>query len=556
MHNQIMLQFNLDLFRNVQEENMADSNLMRGTKVLTAATLASKILGFIYVVPFSALVGQTGLGLYSYGYTPYTILLSLATLGFPLAVSKFVSKYQSMGDYETGYRLFKSGLLVMSITGLLAFLLLFFMAPVITPLVLPNEQAGVNSYEDITFTIRMVSVALLIVPIMGMIRGYFQGSGQMMPTAVSQVIEQIVRICFILSAAFLIMNVGNGEIGLAVGFATFGAFIGGLAGLAVLLMYLFKSRTTIIGLAQSKHSNKPLPLKAMYKELIWYAVPLSIVGLAIPLFQLIDTMTINGALARIGMGEVSENFVGVLTQSAHKIVLIPMALATALSITLVPTITRAYTEGDQVKLQRLITQTFQLILFITLPAAVGLAVLSDPIFVALFSIEDLAIGGETLQYYGPITLLFSLFSVTAAILQGINRQMLAITALLSGLILKLALNHLLLVSMGPNGAILATYIGFIVAIGVTVWGIGKYTAFSYQKIVQRAGILLGFSLIMAAVVWFITMGLRISFPLENRFNSFVLSGVGALSGAIVYAYLTYRSGLAEVVLGERFRKPD
>ena len=535
---------------------MAETNLMRGTKILTAATLASKILGFIYVVPFSALVGQTGLGLYSYGYTPYTILLSLATLGFPLAVSKFVSKYQSMGDYETGYRLFKSGLIVMSITGFIAFLLLFFMAPFITPLVLPDEKAGVNSYEDIIFTIRMVSVALLIVPIMGMIRGYFQGCQQMMPTAVSQVIEQIVRISFILAAAFLIMNVYDGNIGLAVGFATFGAFVGGLAGLAVLLYYLFKNRQNMLGMATSNKSSKPLPLKAMYKELIWYAIPLSIVGLAIPLFQLVDTMTINGALASIGMGEVSENFVGVLTQSAHKIVLIPMALATALSVTLVPTITKAYTEGDYSQLQRLITQTFQLILFITLPAAIGLAVLSDPIFVALFSVDDLAIGGETLRYYGPITLLFSLFSVTAAILQGINRQMLAITALVVGLALKLALNHFLLVQMGPNGAILATYIGFIVAIAITLWGIGTYTSFSYKQIVRRGAYLLVFSMIMAGAVWIIDKGLSMTFPLENRFNSFVLTGVGAVSGAIVYAYLTYRTRLAEVVLGARFKRPD
>ncbi|TSB48116.1 putative polysaccharide biosynthesis protein [Alkalicoccobacillus porphyridii] len=535
---------------------MAETNLMRGTKVLTVATLVSKILGFIYVVPFSALVGQTGLGLYSYGYTPYTILLSLATLGFPLAVSKFVSKYQSLGDYDTGYRLFKSGLVVMSITGLIAFLLLFFMAPVITPWILPDEAAGVNSYEDIIFTIRMVSVALLIVPIMGMIRGYFQGCHSMMPTAVSQVIEQIVRIAFILAAAFLIMNVYDGNIGLAVGFATFGAFVGGLAGLGVLLYYLFKNRKNMLGMARTKTAEKPLPLRAMYKELISYAIPLSIVGLAIPFFQLIDTMTINGALSRIGMGEVSENYIGVLTQSAHKIVLIPMALATALSVTLVPTITNAYTANDPNRLQQLITQTFQLILFISIPAAVGLFALSDPIFAALFGLEDLAIGGQTLQWYGPITLFFSLFSVTAAILQGINRQMLAITALVAGLGLKLLLNTFLMLAIGPNGAILATYIGFTAAISITVWGIGKYTGFSFALILKRLGWMLAFAVIMAISVMVIETGLSLTFPLTTRFNSYILSGLGASAGAIVYAFLAYRTRLAEIVLGPRFKRPD
>lgn len=534
---------------------MAETNLMRGTKVLTAATLVSKILGFIYVVPFSALVGQAGLGLYSYGYTPYTILLSLATLGFPLAVSKFVSKYQSLGDYDTGYRLFKSGLIIMSLTGFIAFLVLFFMAPFITPLILPNENAGVNSYEDIIFTIRMVSVALIIVPIMGMIRGYFQGSQSMMPTAVSQVIEQIVRIAFILAAAFLIMNVYDGDIGLAVGFATFGAFVGGLAGLGVLLYYLYKNRTNMLGMAKKHNATKPLPLKAMYKELISYALPLSIVGLAIPFYQLIDTLTINGALAKIGMGDISENFVGVLTQSVHKIVLIPMALATAMSITLVPTITNAYTAKDDERLQRLITQTFQLILFISIPAAVGLMVLSNPVFAALFSLEDLALGGQTLQWYGPMTLFFSLFSVTAAILQGINRQKLAILALIAGLLLKLVLNSALMQLIGPNGAIVATYLGFTVAISITIWGIGRYTAFSFSGVLQKTLWMLTFAGVMALAVFIIETGLSLTFPLENRLNSFILTLVAAGSGAVIYAFLAYRTRLAEDILGPKFKRP-
>ena len=88
---------------------MSDSKLVRGTLVLSVATLLSKVLGLIYLFPFTAIVGQTGIALYNYGYLPYTVILSLATLGVPLAVSKFVSKYNALEDYRSGVRLCAAG---------------------------------------------------------------------------------------------------------------------------------------------------------------------------------------------------------------------------------------------------------------------------------------------------------------------------------------------------------------------------------------------------------------------------------------------------------------
>jgi O-antigen/teichoic acid export membrane protein len=532
---------------------MADQKLMRGTMVLTAATLISKILGFVYIVPFSALVGQVGLALYGYGYAQYVVILSLATLGVPLAISKFVSKYHSLGDYETGHKLFRSGLVFMSLTGVLAFLALFLLAPVLAPSILPVEKPNGNTQADVVFTIRMVSVALIIVPVMAVIRGYFQGFQSMGPTSVSQVVEQIVRISFILAMAYAIVGVGNGDIGLAVGFATFGAFVGGLGGLAVLLYYWFKRRKHILKQVEESTTRHNLTLPQMYKELITYALPLSFVGLAIPLFQYIDLFSVNNALDGTTYENISEAFFGALNQSVHKIVLIPMALATALSITLVPTITKSFTSGDHHALQRQITQTYQIILFISVPAAVGMTALAYPVFASLYGLEDLAIGGMVLRYYGPMTLFFSLFAVTAAILQGMNRQKQAVLSLVAALLVKLALNYILLVTMGPVGAITATYMGFSVGIAINVWAIGRYAQFDYSSILKRFMLVLMFSLVMAGIVVLAINGLQIFIPLETRMNSFILMFIGVGIGAIVYGYLVYRSGLAEKVLGHRFR---
>ncbi|GAE27521.1 membrane protein [Halalkalibacter wakoensis JCM 9140] len=534
-------------------EDMSDSKLMRGTMVLTAATFASKILGLIYIFPFTAIVGQTGIALYSYGYLPYTVLLSLATLGVPLAVSKFVSRYNALGDYQTGYRLFKSGLIFMSITGILAFLILFFAAPYIVPWIIENPTDKGNTFEEIVFTIRMVSVALIVVPIMSIIRGYFQGFQSMGPTAVSQVIEQIVRIVFILAITFSIVNMMDGSIGLAVGFATFGAFVGAIGGLAVLLTYWFKRKSLIQEQVEKSTTDHQLSLKAMYKELIAYALPLSFVGLAIPLYQLIDLFTFNNTLIGTHLTQdESEVAFAVFSNTAHKIILIPMALATALSITLIPTITKSFTTNDTGLLQKQITQTYQVILFLTIPAAVGMSILAYPAFGALYGLEDFEIGGYILRYYAPITLFFSLFAVTSAILQGMNKQKIAVIALAVGLFLKLVTNSWLLSLFGPLGGVFATYAGYVASIAVTVWAIGKYAQFNYKLIAKRTLLILVFAGVMALGVIATNVGMQHVIPITNQLRAFPTLFVGIIVGIVIYLYLGYRSNLAGQVLGARF----
>src|SRR5699024_9537499 len=127
--------------------------------------------------------------------------LSISTVGVPLAVSKFVSKYNSLEDYKTGFRMFKAGMLLMLGTGFLAFLTLFFSAEFLAGQMITSKEVGDIAVEDVTMVLRMVSFALLIIPAISIVRGFFQGYQSMGPTAISQVVEQIVRIIFLLIAS-------------------------------------------------------------------------------------------------------------------------------------------------------------------------------------------------------------------------------------------------------------------------------------------------------------------------------------------------------------------
>ncbi|MCT8137265.1 polysaccharide biosynthesis protein [Anaerobacillus sp. CMMVII] len=534
---------------------MADSKLVRGTLILTASIFISKILGLIYIFPFKAIVGLEGLALYTYGYVPYTVLLSVATLGIPLAVSKFVSKYNALGDYETGRRLFKSGLVVMSVTGMIAFLLLFLLAGPIAYQVVDGKDLKGNSIEDVILTIRMVSVALLIVPIMSLIRGYFQGHQSMGPTAVSQVVEQLVRIIFILCLTFIIVYMLNGSIGWAVAFATFGAFVGALGGLTVLLIYWYKRKAHLEQQLLESKVNHNLPLRTIYKELVSYALPLSFIGLAIPLYQTIDLMTFNKALMGIGFSQfAAEEAFGAFAQAAHKLILIPVSIATAMSLTLLPTITKSFINDDHLSLQRQVTQTYQIILYLTLPAAIGLSILAYPAYGTLFGLgADLQIGALILRYYAPVAVLFSLFAVTSAILQGINRQRIAVIGLVAGLLVKLTLNVLFISQFEAIGAIYATGLGYLTSLGVNVWAIGNYGNYNYRFILKRFILIFIFTVIMAGVVVAVKELLMFALPLENRLNALIvlLASVGA--GGLAYLYLGVRTNLAGQILGARFK---
>lgn len=535
---------------------MSGSNLLRGTFILTLGTYISRVLGMIYVFPFVALVGYQGTALYSYGYLPYTIFLSLSTVGVPMAVSKFVSRYNALGDYQTSRRLFKVSMLLMLSMGVLSFIILFIMAPVIAPLVLGEQDssaAGVNHVEDVVSVIRMVSFALLVVPVMSVIRGFFQGNHSMEPTAISQVVEQLFRIVFLLGSVYLILKVMNGDLTTAIGYATFAAFIGALGGLLVLGWFWKKRKAEFDELiGQSVHTTE-ISTKAMIRELITYAGPFVFVGLAIPLYQLVDFFTFNKTMIELGnTKKYAEELYSIIQFNVPKLIMIPVSLATAFGLTLVPAITKAFTDGDRKSLHTQMNQSIQIVFFLTLPAVVGLSILSDEFYTMFFRLDE--DGSRLLAWFAPVAILFAFFTITSAMLQGIQKQKLAVISLAFGLILKFSLNVPLITLFEGIGSILATGIGYLGSVIYSIAMIRRHAQFSFRLSVKRSVLMLMFALMMiigiTIVMWIFSFFMVYS---DGKVASIVLSLIGTSVGAVIYLYLSYRSNLAGKLLGNRFR---
>lgn len=528
------------------------SSLMKGTAILTIGMFLSKVLGLIYIFPFYAIVGEENVALYQYAYIPYTLMLAVAVSGAPIAVSKFVSKYNAIGDYESGRKLLKSGLLTMMITGFLAFIALFLLATPIAEVVISSDKQ-VFSVEEVASVIRWVSFALIVVPFMSLWRGFFQGYGKMEPTAVSQLVEQIVRVLFLLGASYAVVFIFKGKAETAVSLSVFAAFIGAIGGLAV-LFYFWKKYKVEFNLLRSQSVTKSeIQLSKIYGEVIKYSLPMIFVGMANSLFQLVDMLTFNRAMASIGLSEVSDIYLSMINFTTHKVVIIPVMLATGLSLALVPTITKYYTQGEFGLLHDAMDKTYQILIFVTLPAVIGISLLSNEIYFMLYSESEM--GASILAHYAPVAILFALFQVTAALLQGIDYQKWIVFSLLTGLLVKLVLNTPLIKVMQADGAIFATAIGYIISIIINIVVLKKALGYRSVMVKRRIMLICILTILMAISVFISHQGLLALFgQVESKISAILVAVICVAIGVIVYGYLSLRLGLAQKLLGGRITK--
>lgn len=537
---------------------MSNDKLIRGTLILTLATIVSKVLGLIYVIPFTAMVGVDGYILFEYAYKPYAIMISLSTMGIPLAVSKFVSKYNELGDYKMGRLMLKRGMILLTITGVFWFFTLYLSAPLIAESLVGKTDGTGNSVEDVIFVVKMVSFALIIVPPMALIRGFFQGYQRMEPTSLSQMFEQLARVVFILIGGYVVLYVFHYDKTIAVGIATLGAFVGAIVGMWILIRYWNKSKKELNELVESGKQGTEMKSWDMFKELFSYAIPFVFVGLAIPIYQAVDTFMVNKALMGIHYSLEEAEKVNSIISLIQKIILIPLSLATAFGLSLVPAITKSFISNDTQLLHQQITKTFQVVLYLTVPAVAGMMILSDEIYALMFGVKHVAIGGPLLLGYAPVALVYSLFTITAAMLQGMNKHKFAVISLFIGLVVKVIINIPMIHMFEAMGTVWSTNIGFAITIGINLWMIKKAGQYQYRNIIVQGLYILGLVLVMVIGV---AIAKLLNPVIAQLFASvymqyFVEGMMGIGVGGFLYLFASLQTPIFREVFGQRFQFLD
>ena len=533
------------------------SKFLKGAMILSISMFATRLLGILYVVPFQRLVGETGLALYQYAYIPYSLFINLSTLGIPVGIAKFVSKYNADGEYDTSRKIFMYGTIFMFFLGILGFWALYALAPWYATRVLGGEEALYNTHEDVVSAIRMVSFAILIVPPMSIFRGFFQGNQNMTPTAVSQFVEQLVRVVLIVVGSFVILRVFNGTSQVAVSFSVFAAFLSGISSFFILYVYWIKNRKKYDKLVLKSVKHKHRSVSALFFELMSYALPFAVLALITNLFQLVDTMTFNYYMIQgAGVDRVlSERLSGIYGTSLFKIVMIPVSFSVAFGHPLVPEITAKLREGNTREVRKVLMLAIRLTSFITLPAVIGMSLLSNPIYIMFFSspVEGLnAMGGAIFATGAFIGLFMSINSILTSVLQGIDGEVKGIVFLVIALVIKYVGNVLLIPILEVNGAILATILAHGFCVVMNLFEIKKRTNLKIGLLIKQHLSIVIFTGFMAVAVWLTSLILNVFISYEaSRFQSVIYVLISGLVGFGVYFGLALYFDLMKSLFGER-----
>ncbi len=521
------------------------SKIMQGTFILAAGTMLSKIIGILYVAPFAHMVGEAGQALYLYSYTPYVIFISISTAGFPQAIAKLTAKYNSLGEYRLSRKMFHYGQVLMLVMGFISFIVLFLLAPIIAQLYKSNQF----TIEDITFVIRVVSTALIIIPSLSFFRGYFQGHDQMLPTSVSQVIEQFVRVAFLLAGVYIVVVQLDKGIVKGIGMATAAAFVSALFGLLVLYFFWYRQRRYFADLLEKDRGKLQISMGEVFKEVMISSLPFVLVALGLPIFQLIDTFTFNKIMALMGQAAGSDEIIGAINYQAQQLVMIPMTLATAMQISIVPAISATLTRKDYRLFRYQLNEIFMILLLLLIPASIGLATLSEAFFTLFYAHNE--IGIHALTIYAPVIVLFALFTVTAAILQGMNKQNFSVKSLLIGFLVKYIANIILIRAIGPYGMIVASALGYGTIAGLNLMMIRRHSKFSFKKIFRRTLLILLITLAMVVALLIVKFVLSFWFVPDTNMRAAMTIAICVPIGAAVYLVLAYRTGLLRLTFGAR-----
>lgn len=329
----------LDETRTKTNEINSQDKMVNGSAWMTGGSILSRILGVLYIIPWMAWMGNKDVAtaanaLYGIGYTPYALFLNIATAGVPSAIAKQVSYYNALGEYQVSRDIYKKGLQIMAITGVVSAVVMYVIAPFIA------SNSPVATVADSTQVIRSLSWALLIIPCMSVTRGFIQGHHTMAPSAISQVIEQVGRVIFMLMAVYIIRIVMNGEVVDAVSASTFGAFVGALFSTLYLLFVIWRKKPEMDrNLAISK-KNSTVSTNAILKSIIKTAIPFIIIGSGITLYQLIDQFTFDPmirAVTNMTTKQIIDHY-AIVAVNANKLIMVVISIAGSMAITSVPVI--------------------------------------------------------------------------------------------------------------------------------------------------------------------------------------------------------------------------
>lgn len=514
----------------------SESNFLVQGSILAVASIISRIIGLLYRIPLKSIIGDIGNDYYGTAMEIYSILLLISSYSLPLAVSKLVSTRMAKGQRKNAYRIFKGALIFALVSGAAAGLIVYFGAGIITTYIVRTPLS--------IFALQVLAPTLLIVAVLGVIRGFFQGMGTMMPSAMSQLIEQVINAGISVWTAYMLYQYGK-KIGAVLGnpatyaeaYGAAGGTIGtGAGALAALLFTLFvflAYRPKFRNIIQKDRGKKTESYSRIFYVLIITIIPVLLSTTIYNITSFLDLGVFKQIAALQGYKAKDYSTMWGIYVGEYKVLInVPIAIASSVSASSVPSLSTAFAAKDISQVRRKVAYSIRFIMVIAIPCAVGMGVLASPILQLLF--HDSRQMPARMMQIGAVSIIFySLSTLSNGILQGINRMNVPVKNAAIALVIHIGVLAALMYGLDLNiyAVVWAnTFFSFLMCI-LNGRAIRKYLR--YRQEILRTFLVPGIS---AAVMGAAVYGIYYFMMKTVKINA-VSTIVSILAGVCVYGIL-------------------
>ena len=411
--------------------------LVQGT-ILAISSIISRFIGMLYRVPLTNIIGDTGMGYYSSAYELFNLALILSSYSIPVAVSKLVSNMESKKQYRNAFKVFRVALICAIAVGILASATVYLLA---------ESWARLVKSMPVAIPLRVLAPTILVFAVMGVFRGYFQGKRTMLPTALSQLLEQLVNAIVSVAAAYRLMQLHNASVDVEAYGAkggTLGSFVGACAGLLFLLWIYYINRDFIHRKVRKDRSGVVEGNGTILRMFAFTVVPIILSQTVYQLSGTIDNAIFGQMMEWKGNGENTSFWWGIYSNKYRMLTNLPVAIATALGTSIVPVLAGAYARRSRDEVREKIASSVKFNMLIAIPSAVGLAVLAKPIMLLLFRSTEIDQSAKLLQTGAAAVVFFAYSTLTNGILQGIDKMRLPVVHAAISLLLHVIVLSVLL----------------------------------------------------------------------------------------------------------------
>lgn len=513
-----------------------NSNFLVQGSILAISSIIVRVIGALYRIPLTRIIGKIGNDYYSAAFEIYNLLLLISSYSLPLAVSKLVSARLANGERKNAYRVFKGALIIAVVSGTIVSIFTFVFAEFLTAKVLNTPL----SY----FALKSLVPAMFMFAILGVLRGFFQGNGTMIPTAVSQILEQIVNAVVSIGAAYLLFSYGK-KIGAVLGETqnysaafgaaggTFGTGAGVLTALIFMTIVFFLYRPVLKRQVRRDRFAKVESYRNIYLVLFMTIVPVVLSTTVYNVSSILDQGIFKALMVKQGVdATIRSEMWGIFSGEYRVLINVPIAIASAIASSVIPGISAAIAIGARQDLRLKIGTSIRFVMIAAFPCAVGMGVLASPIMQFLF--KDSSTVAARLLQVGSIVIVFtSLSTLTNGILQGINRMKIPVINAIIALVIHLIVLVLLIEAFKLHiYAVVFANIVFAVLMCV-LNGFAIRKSLGYKQEIKRTFILPCIaSLVMGVVVFFLYKGIYRG--TESNVLGILIS---IFLGAIIYGVL-------------------